>query len=96
MAHDPQFQVVHERTVGKDRYEACMAKVRKPFYWAPQRITFPDGSFEVRSVRVPDVMSKECRNYYLWDSKECAGCPYPKDTAYRDQWPTTSAPAVKP
>ena len=94
MAIDPRYQEVHPITVGKDRYEACMAKTRKPHYWAPQRITFPDGSFEIRSVRVPDNMSVGCRNYYLWHTPACAGCTYPHDLEYRDRM--TSAPAVKP
>ena len=47
------------------------------------RITFPDGSFKIIAVRVPDVMSQECRNFYLWDAPECAGCEFPKDIEYQ-------------
>jgi hypothetical protein len=66
---------VHPKTVGSDRYDACQAKVRKPNYWAPQRRYFPDGSFEITSVRVPDPSSKTCRyDMSLTDSK-CEGCP---------------------
>lgn len=83
MSVDPRYQEVHTLTVGKDRYEACMAKERKAFYWAPHRRYFPDGSFEMMSVRVPDTMSKPCRNLYLWDTPACAGCEYPKDVEYK-------------
>lgn len=85
MPADDAYAVVHEKTVGKDRYEACMVKVRKPHYWAPERRYFPDGSFEMMAVRVPDTMSKDCRNYYLWDTPACAGCTYPKDVAYAER-----------
>jgi hypothetical protein len=83
VAIDPRYQTVHERTVGKDRYEACMAKARKPGYWAPTRHYRPDGSFTIGTEYVEDKMSQECRNFYLWDTPACAGCEYPKDTDYR-------------
>ena len=85
MAVDTQYQVVHEKTVGKSTYEACQKKERKPNYWATHRRYFPDGSYEFVSVRVPDVMSKKCRNFYLWESKECSGCEYPKDKEYEQR-----------
>lgn len=73
MAVDSQFQVVHELTVGKSTYEACQTKVRRDWYVAL------DGTL------VLDTMSKDCRNFYLWESKECAGCEYPKDTEYAER-----------
>ena len=83
MAIDPRYQDVHARTVSTGINSACMAKQRKPNYWAPHRITFPDGSFKTISVRVPDAMSTKCRNFYLWDAPECAGCEFPKDIEYQ-------------
>lgn len=45
-------------------------------YWAPQRRFYPDGSFEVVSVRIPHAMSKECRyDKSLADSK-CKDCQH--------------------
>ena len=86
MPADDAFSVVHEKTKDTPRYEACQKKVRKPHYWAPQRIYNPDGSFEVISVRIPDNMSKNCRNYYLWHTDpKCAGCTVERDYAYEER-----------
>jgi hypothetical protein len=66
---------VHPKTVGSDRYDACQAKVRAAGYWAPDRITHPDGSFDVTSVFIFDTSSRDCHyDMSLTDSK-CEGCP---------------------
>lgn len=62
---------------------------RKPYakhYWAPQRIFHSDGSFDVISVRVPSVMSRDCRSFYLWDTDTmCAGCTVKRDVEYAER-----------
>ena len=86
MPADAQYDVVHERTKGGDKYAACQIKVRKNSYWAPHRRDFPDGSFDIVSVRVPDTMSRGCRNFFLWDTDpKCQGCEQPKDTEYAER-----------
>ena len=86
MPADTQYDEVHERTKGSERYDHCQNKVRKPSYWAPHRRVFPDGSFEIISVRIPDTLSKACRNFFLWDDDpKCEGCTYPKDTEYAER-----------
>lgn len=83
MATDPRYQAVHERTISTGINGACMEKQRKSYYWAPNRVPLVDGSFHTIPVRVPDVTSRECRNFYLWKSAECAGCEYPKDIEFQ-------------
>lgn len=83
MAIDPRYQAVHHLTASTGINGTCMTKVRQKSYWARERRYFPDGSFEMMAVRVPDVMSKECRNFYLWDAPECAGCEFPRDIEYQ-------------
>ena len=85
MPADTDYDKVHPLTIGGDKY-GCHS--RKPFarhYWAPQRVFNPDGSFEIISVRVPFVMSRDCRSFYLWDTAKCAGCNVPKDEAYAER-----------
>lgn len=65
------------------RYGCNSDKPRAKSYWAPNRTFFPDGSFEVRAVRVPDVASSHCRNFYMWDADpRCTDCPREKDREY--------------
>lgn len=49
-------------------------------YWAPERRFFPDGSFDVTSVRVPHVTSHECRydgrGFGEAGDPGCAGCAH--------------------
>ncbi len=86
MPADSAYDVVHEKTKGTDTYAACQQKTRRASYWAPERRYFPDGSFDVVSVRVPDTMSRKCRNLYLWDSDpKCAGCDQPRDVEYAER-----------
>ena len=85
MAVDSQFQVVHELTVGKSTYEACQRKERKNFYLAPDRHYFDDGSYVEMKRLVKNAMSEDCRNFYLWESRECSGCEYPKDREYEQR-----------
>ena len=85
MAIDPRYQEVHARTVSDGVNGACMTKTRAKSYWAVERRHFPDGSFDIISVRVPDAMSQKCRNFYLWDAPECSGCEYPKDYEYMER-----------
>jgi len=49
--------------------------VRKPHYWSPQRRYFPDGSFEMTSVRVPDPSSTDCMYDMSETDSRCEGCP---------------------
>ena len=65
---------VHQLTIGKPTYETCQIKQRKASYWAPDRIYFPDGSFESTSVRVPDTSSTTCRYDMSEIDSRCTGC----------------------
>ena len=85
MAIDIAYQVVHEKTVGKSTYEACQRKERKTFYLAPDRHYFDDGYYVEVKRLVKNAMSEPCRNFYLWESKECSGCEYPKDKEYAER-----------
>lgn len=85
MPADHAYDAVHELTVGGEKYGCNNDKPRLRGYWAVGRRYFPDGSFELVSVRVPDHMSKGCR-YDLADTDpKCAGCPREKDTAYLER-----------
>lgn len=89
MAIDPRYQDVHHLTASDGINSACMTKIRTKSYWAPNRIWLVDGSFHVVPVRVPDTSSRECRNFYLWDAPECAGCEYHKDIEYQKRMEQT-------
>ena len=85
MAVDTQYQVVHEKTVGKSTYEACQKKERKGGYLAPDRVYFDDGTWKETKTWIKNKLSKPCRNFYLWESKECSGCEFPKDKEYEQR-----------
>lgn len=86
MPSDSQFDVVHEKTKDSAHYGCWNRAPYRKSYWAPQRIYNPDGSFEVISVRIPDNMSKNCRNYYLWHTDpKCAGCTVDRDYAFEER-----------
>lgn len=59
---------------------------RKASYWAPQRRSFPDGSFDVISVRIPFTMSHDCRfdgkNGHAGEDPGCEGCRHYKQSDY--------------
>lgn len=74
---------IHPSTqFGADFRYGCWNRPDKfaPHYWAPQRRFFPDGSFDVVSVRVPFRMSHECRsdgiNGLGREDGACAGCQH--------------------
>jgi len=80
---------VHPRTQIKEnhRYGCWNRPDRfKKSYWAPHRRIFPDGSFELVSVRVPFVMSHDCRydgkNGKAGDDPYCEGCRHYKKSPY--------------
>ena len=80
---------VHEHGVrdAEHRYGCWNRPDRfKKSYWAPHRRTFPDGSFELVSVRVPFVMSHDCRydgkNGKAGDDPYCEGCRHYKKSPY--------------
>ena len=56
------------------------------YYWAPERRFFPDGSFEIISVRVPHTLSNECRydgkGGLSADDPGCEGCRHYKVSDY--------------
>lgn len=79
MPADNQFDVVHAKTVGQDRYYACAAKVRKEGYYAPGREYFPDGSFRAISTYVKDTSSTDCRSDRKVAAEMCSDCRFPVD-----------------
>ena len=67
---------VHPLTVGGDRYTACQNKVRKAFYFAPNRRYRADGTFVIEQTKVEDRSSTECRfDMSLSDPKCDELCP---------------------
>lgn len=74
---------IHPSTVKDDSFRyGCHTRPAKfkPFYWAPQRRYFPDGSFDMVSVRVPFRMSHDCHsdgeNGLGREDTGCSGCPH--------------------
>lgn len=68
---------------GADAKYGCNSdRPRARSYWAPHRRVFPDGSFEVISVRVPDTMSEACRYDLAEHDSKCNGCQREKDVDY--------------
>ncbi len=66
---------VHASTIGSERYEECQKKVRKPGYWAPNRIYRDDGSYVEEQTYIVDASSKTCK-YDMSDiDTKCFGCP---------------------
>jgi len=65
---------VQERNKQSPTYEACQNKVRKKSYWAMNRRYYPDGSFDVVSVRIPDVTSTDCKYDFWRTDPQCNGC----------------------
>ena len=55
-------------------------------YWAPNRRFYPDGSFEVISVRIPHNLSHDCRydgkNGTAGEDPRCEGCRHYKASDY--------------
>lgn len=88
MATDPQYDKVLPANKAGDKH-GCYNRqidVRKQFYWATNRNYFPDGSFDLVSVRIPVRASTKCRSFYLWDTDPmCAGCSTPKDVDYQQR-----------
>lgn len=88
MATDPQYDVVKPANQEKAHY-GCYNRTTNPkkrYYWATERNFFPDGSYDLVSVRVPVHTSTKCRSFYLWGTDpRCVGCTADKDTEYRDR-----------
>ena len=88
MATDPQYSKVLPGNKAGDRYGCYNRRAdnRKRFYWATSRNSFPDGSFDLVSIRIPVRTSTKCRNFYLWDSDPmCAGCTTARDVDYQQR-----------
>lgn len=76
---------VHPSTqISQDHRYGCWNRPLKfkPFYWAPERRTFPDGSFEMMPVRIPFRMSHTCHHDGIEamgvDDPACEGCKHYK------------------
>lgn len=82
MPSDTAFDVVHPLTVGGERYGCNNDRPRQRGYWAVNRRHFPDGSFDLVSVRVPDNGSVLCRYDMRDGDPKCAGCPNHSDDEY--------------
>ena len=70
---------VHEKVrIGEGWVYGCHNRPSKfkPHYWAPERRVFPDGSFEVMSVRVPHSLSHNCRFDLSLADPACKGCDH--------------------
>lgn len=88
MAADPRYDEVLPANRAGATY-GCHSREIPPgrrFYWATNRNIFPDGSYDLISVRVPVNFGTECRNFYLWDTDpRCAGCTTPKDLEFQQR-----------
>lgn len=79
---------VHEKVKIDDSFRYGCNSVRNPNremkgYFAPDRRYKPDGTFYVVQTRIPYVMSKPCRNFYLWDTDaNCRDCKTERDIDY--------------
>ena len=80
-----QDHKIHPSTqIGEDYRYGCWNRADKfsKSYWAPERRTFPDGSFEMTAVRIPFRMSHVCRHDGVAamgvDDKACEGCKHYK------------------
>lgn len=80
---------VHPSTqIGEDHRYACFNRPDrfKGHYWAPQRRFYPDGSFEMTSVRIPILTSQDCRydgkGGLTGEDPGCEGCRHYKVSDY--------------
>jgi len=76
---------VHEKVkISSDKPYGCHSREKVDTgYFAPDRRYRPDGTYFQILTRIPHAMSKECRNFYLWDADpRCRGCTTPKDIDY--------------
>lgn len=85
MPADEQYDVsLPANQIGPESRSGCWNRPDKfkPSYWAPNRRYYPDGSFDVVSVRIPFRNSHECHFDGLegttGDSARCAGCRHNK------------------
>lgn len=88
MATDPQYDVTLPANKAPTRHGCYNRKtdMRKRFYWATNRNYFPDGSFDLVSVRIPVNTSYKCRSFYSWEADPlCAGCTALKDLEYQQR-----------
>lgn len=73
---------------GADARYGCWSRKAKfkAHYWAPHRRYFPDGSFDVISVRIPFRNSHDCRfdgkNGTAGEDPKCEGCRHYKQSDY--------------
>lgn len=78
---------VHERVrISADDPYGCHS-ARNPVtsdgYYAPDRVYRPDGTYHIVLTYIKHATSKDCRNFYLWDTDpRCRGCAKPKDIEY--------------
>lgn len=73
---------------GPDARYGCWGRspAFKKSFWAPQRRYFPDGSFDLVSVRIPFRNSHDCRfdgkNGRSGEDPKCEGCHLYKQSNY--------------
>ena len=88
MPSDDQFDEVHEKTKDKGQYGCFNRPEITGGYWAKDGYRMEQHDGQMYGVQkwkwVEHVMSKQCRNYYLWETDpKCVGCTTPKDIAYQ-------------
>lgn len=79
---------VHEKVrITADKPYGCSNRYgMSAGYYAPDRRYKPDGTFYIIQAWIPHVMSRACRNFYLWDTDpRCSVCKSARDIEYAER-----------